>query len=180
MIFKRLGNSDLVISAIGLGTGSGFGHLNNRRDNELIRLIEEAQDLGINFFDTAEIYFNGHSEELLGHAIHTRRDKVIIASKFSPNHSKKNAIIKALDGSLRRLNSDYVDLYNVHWPNLLVPLEETISTLEYKVKTGKIRFVGVSNFSLKRLKRTLKALNKIPLSSVENEYNFSERSAEAD
>src|SRR4030042_6865203 len=180
MIFKSVGNSDLLISTIGLGTGSGFGHLNSRRDNELIRLIEEAQNLGINFFDTSEVYFDGHSEELLGHAIRARRGKVIIASKFSPEHSSRKKIIQALDGSLKRLKSDYIDLYQVHWPNLSVPLEETILTLEAQLKKGKIRFMGVSNFSLRRITKTVKILKKIPLSSVQNEYNFSERGIERD
>lgn len=191
MIFKNLGNSDVKISSVGLGLGGNFGKDGDLKSTDLIK---SAFTEGINFFDTAEIYLDGHSEELLGKAVHKIRDKVVISSKFSPNHSKKNEIIKALDGSLLRLKSEYVDIYHVHWPSLLAPLEETMLTLETQVKRGKIRFIGVSNFSLKKIKRTLKALNKqsfsankqsfsannMSLCSVQNEYNFSERGAEAD
>ena len=127
MIFKNLGNSAVKISAIGMGLGGNFG---KNSDLQSIDLIKTAVDNGTNFFDTAEVYLDGHSEEILGKAIKKIRDRVIIASKFSPNHSRKKGVIKALDGSLRRLKSDYIDLYQVHWPNLKVPLEETISTLE--------------------------------------------------
>ena len=177
MIFKNLGNSAVKISAIGMGLGGNFG---KNSDLQSIDLIKTAVDNGTNFFDTAEVYLDGHSEEILGKAIKKIRDRVIIASKFSPNHSRKKGVIKALDGSLRRLKSDYIDLYQVHWPNLKVPLEETISTLEGQLKKGKIRFIGVSNFSLKRIKESLKRLNGPHLTSVQNEYNFSERGAEKD
>ena len=180
MIFKKLGNSELAISAIGLGTGGSFGQVGSKRDSELIHLVKEAIDLGVNFFDTAEIYSGGHSEKILGGAIHGKRDKVIIASKFSPEHSSRKKIIQALDGSLKRLRSDYIDLYQVHWPNLSIPLEETISTLEAQLKKGKIRLIGISNFSLLRIKEAIKTLRFSHLSSIQNEYNFSERSAERD
>lgn len=175
MIFKNLGNSDVKISPIGLGLGGNFG---KGGDRESIQLVKAAVNSGINFFDTAEVYLDGHSEEILGRAIRGKRDKVIIASKFSPNHSTKRALVKALDGSLKRLKSEYIDLYQVHWPNLSVPLNETISTLEAEATKGKIRFIGVSNFSLLRIKKTLKKLKYFSLSSVQNEYNFSERSSE--
>lgn len=177
MFFKNLGSSDVKISSVGLGLGGNFGKDGDLKSTDLIK---SAFTEGINFFDTAEIYLDGHSEELLGKAVRKIRDKVVISSKFSPNHSTKKEILKALDGSLRRLKTDYIDLYHAHWPNLMVPLEETISTLESQVKKGKIRSIGVSNFSLKRLKRTLKVLSRVPLTSVQNEYNFSERGAEED
>lgn len=176
MIFKNLGNSDVKLSSIGLGLGGNFGKTG---DPQSINLVRTAINLGVNFFDTAEVYLDGHSEELLGKATYKIRNKVIISSKFSPNHSRRSEIIKALNGSLRRLRSDYVDIYHIHWPNLSVPIEETLSTMESQVKKGKVRFISVSNFSLKRIKGALKALNKTPLSCVQNEYNFSERGTEA-
>ena len=173
-----MGKSKVSINPIGLGTGTGFGFESIRKDNEIIYLINSAIDFGMNFFDTAEAYFKGHSEELLGKALKGKRSKAIIASKFSPEHSVKKLLIKALDGSLRRLKSDYIDLYQIHWPNLSVPLEETLSVLETEVKKGKIRFIGVSNFSFRQILKTMKYLKQHPLSSVQNEYNLLERAVE--
>ncbi len=175
MTFNKLGNSELQISAIGLGTGGAFG---NKSDSDLVELVRSAIDLGINFFDTAESYFNGRSEVILGKALEGLKDKVIIASKFSPDHSSEAKIVKALDGTLARLKSDYIDLYQIHWPNMIVPLEETLGTLEKQVKKGKIKCIGISNFSLKRIKKSVEILKLYPLASVQNEYNFSERSVE--
>lgn len=177
--FKNLGNTKTKISSIGLGTGTGFKYLNKKRDQDLIYVLQKALDLGINFIDTAEVYFNSHAEDLIGKAFKKDRRKVFIATKFSPEHSSYKEVLKAAEGSLKRLRTDYIDLYQIHWPNPLVSIEETLNALEKLIKSGKIKYIGVSNFSLRQLKEIQKS-SKLPIVSLQTEYNLLERSIEAD
>jgi aryl-alcohol dehydrogenase-like predicted oxidoreductase len=121
-------------------------------DNESIKAIKAAYDSGITTFDTAEVYGNGHSEKILGNTLREVRDKVVIATKVFSNHLKYEKVIKACHRSLKNLKTDYIDLYQIHWPpgsfgSEKVPLEETMRAMTYLMVQGKIRSIGVSNFS---------------------------------
>lgn len=177
--YKNLGNTIIKIPSIGLGTGTGFRNIDNKGDHHLIYILQKALDLGISFIDTAEVYFNGYAEKLIGKAFKKNRDKVFIATKFSPEHSGYREILKAAEGSLKRLQTDYIDLYQIHWSNPLIPIEETLKALEKLVRKGRVRYIGVCNFSLRQLKEIQEA-SKLPIVSLQTEYNLLERSVEHD
>lgn len=177
--FKTLGSSNSKIFTIGLGTGTGFKNIDKKRDQELIYILQKALDLGINFIDTAEIYFEGYAEKLIGRAFKKNREKVFIATKFSPEHSSYTKVLNAAEGSLKRLQTDYIDLYQIHWPNPIIPIEETLKALEELVKSGKVKNIGVCNFSLRQLKNIQKE-SKLPIVSLQTEYNLLDRSIEND
>lgn len=177
MKYKNLSNIKTKISSIGLGTNFIADVYKDQK--KLIYLLQKALDIGINLFDTAEIYHNGYSEKLIGRAFKKNRKKVFIATKFSPEHCNYKEVLKAAEGSLKRLQSDYIDLYQIHWPNPIVPIEQTLKALEKLVKLGKVKHIGVSNFSLRQLKDAQKA-TKLPIVSLQTEYNLLERSAEVD
>jgi len=157
MEYKKLGETDLEISRIGFGCwaigGHGYGKVD---DNESIEAIKKALDSGINFFDTADVYGFGHSEEILGKALGTQRNDVIIATKFGINwkengHTFKDCsakrVVKAVENSLRRLKIDTIPLYQIHWPDPNTTLQETMGALIDCQKSGKIRYIGSSNFN---------------------------------
>lgn len=181
--YRELGRSGIRVSAVGIGTwqwGSRiWGYSKTYGDRELRKAFGRALELGINFFDTAEIYGGGRSELLLGEFLKDfRRDDVVIATKFSPTRLTERGIRKALEGSLRRLGTSYVDLYQVHWPNILTPISETMKVLEKLWKEGKIMAIGVSNFSLRQLEKAREALSSVDIASNQVEYNMLRRRAE--
>jgi aryl-alcohol dehydrogenase-like predicted oxidoreductase len=180
MIYKKLGNTETQISAIGLGTtGSGsYANIDTERTKKRIDLYRHAIDMGINYFDTAELYGGGYAEEVLGEAVKGMRDKVFIASKFNPGNSSFDDVLKSVEGSLRRLKVDYIDLYQIHWPNPLIPISETMRALEDLVDQGKIKYIGVSNFSLNELREAQSSLKNEPLVSMQVEYNLLDRTIE--
>jgi len=158
MKYRKLGQSKLEVSVISMGCwaiagGSIWGP---QKEDDAINAIYEALDEGINFFDTAEGYGNGYSEELVGRALSKRRKKAIIATKVSSGHLKPKDLKKACENSLRRLQTDYIDLYYIHWPNREIPIEETLSAMEELKKEGKIRVIGCSNFGKIDLTELLK------------------------
>jgi aryl-alcohol dehydrogenase-like predicted oxidoreductase len=125
-------------------------------DTESIQAIRAAYDAGITTFDTAEVYGSGHSERIVGNALYDVRDRVVIATKVFSNHLKYNQVIDACHGSLKNLKTDYIDLYQIHWPPgsfgaKKVPLEETMRAMTDLKAQGKIRAIGVSNFSSSQL-----------------------------
>jgi aryl-alcohol dehydrogenase-like predicted oxidoreductase len=147
-----IGNSDLQVSAIGLGCNN-FGFVAGMDVNASRKVIDKAIDSGINFFDTSDSY--GTSENILGEVLGERRKKIILATKFG---SKRNAmgeksgasrgyILAEAEESLQRLRTDYIDLYQIHYPDPNTPIEETLRALDDLVKSGKVRYVGCSNFS---------------------------------
>lgn len=153
MEFKNLGTTGLRISSVGIGCNN-FGQRCDEQTS--IDVVNKALDLGVNFFDTADIYGESRSEEILGKAISGMdRSQVIVATKFAIPMGKmelqkgasRHYIMSAVDASLKRLGTDYIDLYQQHMPDLLTPIEETISTLDDLVRAGKIRYFGSSNFS---------------------------------
>jgi len=155
MQFRRLGNSDLKVSVVGLGTwamgGDFFGEVD---DEQSIRTIQTAIDNGINLIDTAPAYGAGHSEEVVGKAIQGRRDDVVIATKVGIlrdgerflNNLKPESIRQEIDDSLRRLNVDVIDVYQIHWPDPNTPIEESLNELLKIHEAGKFKYLGVSNF----------------------------------
>tara|TARA_B100002052_G_C15817521_1_gene568938 strand:- start:172 stop:1290 length:1119 start_codon:yes stop_codon:yes gene_type:complete len=178
MIFNKMGSNNIPISKIGFGCGIG-GYNSVKMDyNTLEDLIINNISLGSNFIDTAPIYGNGESEKIIGALIKPIREKVIIATKISPNNTSYIGVINSLESSLKRLQTDYVDLCQVHWPNPDVPLSETISAMEKLVEDGKIKYIGVSNFTLKEIKETIQHLDKNLLASIQIEYNLFERTME--
>jgi aryl-alcohol dehydrogenase-like predicted oxidoreductase len=161
MEYRQLGRSGLKVPVLSLGTGTfgGKGELfakwGTTDVKEATRLVDVCLDAGMNFFDTANIYSGGTSEEVLGGAIKGRRDKVLVATKATfpmgegPNDqgSSRHQLIKQCDDSLKRLGTDYIDLYFMHGFDGVTPVEETMSTLNDFVKAGKVRYIGASNFS---------------------------------
>jgi len=170
------------LSAMGqgcMGVGGRFT-ADHSRDAEQIAALRLGIELGMNFIDTAEVYGAGHSEELVGRVLTGQRDAVFLASKVSPEHLDAKALATACDRSLLRLGTDRIDLYQVHWPNPAVPLEETLGGLVRLREQGKIRHIGVSNFSPAEVRRVRSILGSTPLFSVQSEYNLFERGPEDD
>jgi len=178
MIYKRVFNNKVKISAVGFG--ACINEIKNTKNDysKLEKLISKNVELGSNIIDTAPVYGNGESEKAIGRLIKTKREKVILATKVSPNDTTYEGVINSLEASLKRLQTNYVDLYQVHWPNPDIPLLETISAMEKLVKDGKIKYIGVSNFTLKEIKETISHLKKNSLVSIQTEYNLFERSIE--
>jgi aryl-alcohol dehydrogenase-like predicted oxidoreductase len=155
MEFRRVGNSGLVVSVVGLGTNNFGMRLDFARTREV---VEAALENGITLFDTADSY--GASEERLGEILEGRRDDVILATKFGSDVRKRGLsngedwdargsrryVIRAVESSLRRLRTDWIDLYQLHWPDPATPIEETLSALDELVRAGKVRYIGSSNF----------------------------------
>ena len=161
MEYKAFGQTGMQVSAIGFGCwemGGGYGSI---EETEVIGAIHRALDLGINCFDTAEAYGMGRSEEMLARALGNRRKDVIVVSKFGINYdndrlkgrdSRRSMAHAAIDLRLKALNTDYVDVYLVHWPDRTTPFDETMEALEEIVQQGKARFVGLSNFTIDEIK----------------------------
>lgn len=145
---RALGQSGVTVSILGLGTwpmgGEWWGGTD---DPESIRTIHRALDLGITLFDTAEAYAAGHAEEVLGQGLAGRRQQAVIADKVAPNHFAPDQIEEAFDASCRRLQTDYIDVYFLHWPNIDLPIGQAMETLEALRAEGRIRAIGVSNFT---------------------------------
>lgn len=148
-----LGTSEIQISPIIMGTWqAGKAMWTDIDDNESIQAIRTAFDNGITTFDTAEVYGNGHSERILGKAIKGIRQNVVVATKVFSNHLKYNQLIRACERSLKNLDTDYIDLYQIHWPpgsfgHVAVPMKEIFKALIELKAQGKIRAIGVSNFN---------------------------------
>jgi aryl-alcohol dehydrogenase-like predicted oxidoreductase len=159
-----MGGSELEVSTIGFGCwemgGTQYGQVD---DQEEIRAVHRAIDLGVTLFDTAAIYGPGHSEEVLGRALGARRNEIVLVTKgglvwdglargSSRRDSSYWALTQGLEASLHRLRTDRVDLFLIHWPDVNTPMEEAARALDHLVKAGKTRYVGVSNFSADQLR----------------------------
>ncbi len=142
-----LGRTGIEVSRICIGCWQAAGWATSD-DERFVRTVQHALDAGLNFLDTAVAYGDGHSEQLVGKAVAGRRDRVIIATKFTPDMSRPEDVRKSLEQSLTNLGTDYVDLFQQHWPPPDVPLDETIGTLEALQAEGKIRAIGVSNWMM--------------------------------
>ncbi len=178
-----LGRTGEKIAAIGLGTwGIGGGMMPNySADKQAIEAIRHAVKLGMNHIDTAEIYGGGHAEELVGEAIKEfARDDIFIASKVWHTNLRYDDVLRACERSLKRLQTSYIDLYYIHWPNPSIPLSETMRALERLYDEGKIRYIGVSNFSASLVEEARSCLSHADVVADQVEYSLYERSIERD
>ena len=190
MEYRMLGGSDLNVSVIGFGAwgigGSPFW--SNEGDAASARAIMKSYDLGVNFFDTAPVYGFGHSEVLLGKTLKPFRDKVVYATKCGLRWDKKSlgsitknatqkSILEEVDQSLRRLDTDYIDLYQVHWPDVGTPQDETMEALLKIQQQGKVKVIGVSNYSVEQMREIMRS-GKIV--SLQPDYSLLNRSIEKD
>lgn len=142
----QFGKTDLVTSPIVYGCMGGAGAFGAQEEQDSIEALQEAFNVGINFFDTAEAYGNGYSEQLLQKALGDKRSEMVISSKVAKENLAPADVITACERSLKNLGTDYLDLYMLHWPNRDVPLADSIGALKTLQSEGKIRHYGVSNF----------------------------------
>ena len=176
---RKLGNGGLEVSAIGLGCmGMSHGYGKPADKKEMINLIHKAVDTGITFFDTAEVYGPFTNEELVGEALSSLRDKVIIATKFGifidakgkqAQDSRPETIRRSIEGSLKRLKTDYIDLYYQHRVDTNVPIEDVAGTIKDLIKEGKVKYFGLSEPGVKTIRRA-HAVN--PVAAVQSEYSL--------
>lgn len=178
MDYKQLGGSGLKVPALSFGTGTFggagelFGSWGNSGVQEATRLVDVCLEAGLNMFDSADIYSDGLAEEILGQAIKGRRDALLISTKATfrsgdaPNDvgSSRFHLIRAVEGSLRRLGTDHIDLFQLHGFDAMTPVEETLGVLDDLVRAGKIRYIGCSNFSGWHLMKSLSVSEKYGLS----------------
>lgn len=180
MEYKILSNG-FKLPVVGLGTWGigGFAEADYSGDREAVMAIKSAIELGYSHIDTAEIYGAGHTEELVGKAIkYFDRLKIIITSKVFKTNLKYNDVISSCRRSLRRLGTDFIDLYLVHAPNPDIPLEETMRAMDYLVEQKLVKFIGVSNFSVAQIQEAQKysknkiVANQIPYSLATRNENY--------
>jgi len=186
---RNVGRSGLRVSAVGVGTNT-FGARIDRAQS--IRVVHAALDRGITLFDTADVYGGGESEAYLGEALRGRRDKAIVATKFGmpakvdevyDRGGSRIYVRRAVERSLRRLGTDWIDLYQLHAPDPLTPIEETLSALDDLVREGKVRYAGISNaagWQVADADWTARSRNLERFVSVQNEYNLLRRGIEAE
>ena len=180
---RRLGTSDIYITPLIMGTWqAGKRMWVGIEDAESIKAIRAAFEAGMTTVDTAEEYGDGHSEQIVGQALADVREKVVYATKVFANHLQYDRVITACDRSLKNLNTDYIDLYQIHWPagsfnSAIVPIEETMAALNHLQQQGKIRAIGVSNFSRSQL---AEAAQYGRIDSLQPPYSLFWRQVEAD
>jgi aryl-alcohol dehydrogenase-like predicted oxidoreductase len=177
MEHRQLGGSGLLVPVLTLGTGTFgggnefFKHWGTVGAVEATRLVDVCLDAGLTMFDSADVYSDGQAEEILGHAIAGRRDRVLISTKASFRHghgpndvgSSRFHLVRAVEASLRRLGTDYIDLFQLHGFDALTPVEEVLRTLDDLVRAGKIRYIGASNFSGWHLMKSLAVADRYGL-----------------
>jgi diketogulonate reductase-like aldo/keto reductase len=185
MDYREFGRTQARVSAIGMGTyydvswmmaSRLFSHRQGR--DEKVAALKSGIDLGINLIDTAEMY---DTEPLVADAIRGfNRDAIFIATKVWSTHVKYQQVLRAAQRSLEKLQCSYIDLYQIHWPNPLVPIKDTMRAMEKLVDEGKVRYIGVSNFSLSQTKKAEEALSKHELVSNQVQYSLKARKIETD
>jgi aryl-alcohol dehydrogenase-like predicted oxidoreductase len=192
MSYRRLGDSGLAVSVVGIGCNNFGSRIDDARAQEV---VDTAIEEGITLFDTADTYGDkGRSEEVLGAALGSRRDTVIVATKFGSDMAGTNGpdwgargsrryIKRACEASLRRLGTDYIDLYQMHRPDVVTPIEETLSALDDLVREGKVRYLGSSNFTAWQVVDADWVARSAGLErfvSAQNHYSLLERGIEAE
>lgn len=188
MRYRHLGASGLEVSEIGLGANS-FGEPNRQNEAESAAIVHAALDHGINFVDTSNVYASGRSEEYIGRALRGRRHEMLIGTKFGskrldgPNRygGSRQFVLDSIEASLRRLKTDYIDLYMIHRPDPRMPLEETLRALDDLVHAGKVRYIGCCNFEAWRMVDGIGIAEESSLTkfvSSQFEYSLLNRSSE--
>lgn len=186
MKYRKLGNSGLEISEIGLGTNTFRRRIDEQTS---IAIVNRAIELGVNYIDTADTYDRGGSEEFVGKAVKGKRSQVILATKFGktmgdgPNErgASRYYIMRELEASLKRLQTDYIDLYQIHEPDPDTPIEETLRALDDLIRAGKVRYIGTSNFAAWQLCEALwtsRAHNLNTCVTEQSLYNLLDRRIE--
>ena len=168
MELQQLGNTGVMVPEIGLGTWKYRGG---------VEPLRRGIELGATLIDTAEIY---RTEDVVGQAIQGQRERIFLATKVSGDHLRADAVLRAAEGSLRLLGTDVIDLYQIHWPNARVPIKETMQAMETLVDRGQVRYIGVSNFSLRELRAAQEAMTKYPIVANQVLYNLNRREIERD
>lgn len=163
---RPLGKTGIRVPVLALGTWQYHGG---------IEPLRAGIDLGLTFIDTAESY---GTEEVVGQAIRGIRDRIFLASKASPRHFRRADLIAAAERSLQRLNAGHLDLYQLHWPNYCVPIEETMAAMEQLTTSGKVRFIGLSNFSAREVERAQRCLASAVIVSNQVRYSLVDRTIE--
>ncbi|NUS41160.1 MAG: aldo/keto reductase [Terrabacter sp.] len=189
MTYRQLGDSGLTVSAVGIGCNNFGRRVDQDGTNAVVR---QAIDSGITLFDTADIYGQGASEEMLGLALGSERENVVVATKFGMDMQGSNGpdwgvrgsrryVRKAVEASLRRLGTDWIDLYQLHRPDPVTPIDETLAALDELVTEGKVRYIGSSNFTgwqVVDADWTARAAGTARFVSAQNEYSLLERDVE--
>jgi aryl-alcohol dehydrogenase (NADP+) len=190
MQYRTLGRTGMKVSPYALGAMM-FGKMANPDHDDAVRIIHKALDFGINFVDTADRYSNGESEEIVGKALKGRRDSVVLATKFSgpmgddanQQGASRRWIMQAVDGSLKRLQTDWIDLYQIHRPTPDTDIEETLSALTDLMRAGKVRAIGSSTFPVSEIVEAQWVSEKRGLSRFRTEqppYSILDRAIERD
>jgi myo-inositol catabolism protein IolS len=176
MRYNQLGKTDIKVSSITFGCWEMGGTMWEFTDDENnINAVRQALDLGINSFDTAEVYGDGHSEEILGKALGSDRKNVIVATKVAPKNLRPKDIRKSAINSLKRLKTDYIDLYYIHWPNADLSMEDAMGEMVRLKDEGLIRAIGASNHDLELLK-TISKIGRVE--AIQPEYSLLHRGIE--
>jgi aryl-alcohol dehydrogenase-like predicted oxidoreductase len=189
MTYRQLGDSGLTVSTVGIGCNNFGRRIDQDATNAVVR---QALDSGISLFDTADIYGQGASEEMLGLALGAERENVVVATKFGMDMQGANGpdwgvrgsrryVRKAVEASLRRLGTDWIDLYQLHRPDPVTPIDETLAALDELVREGKVRYLGSSNFTgwqVVDADWTARAAGTARFVSAQNEYSLLEREVE--
>ena len=183
--YREFGRTEVKVSVIGMGTffdapwivrSRLLGSQQGREDK--VAALKIGIELGINLIDTAEMY---NTEPLVAEAIQDHdRESLFIATKVWSTHLRYGQVLKAAQRSLKKLRCSYIDLYQIHWPNPLVPIKDTMRAMEKLVDEGKVRYIGISNFSFSRMKKAEEALSKYELASNQMEYNLKAKNIEND
>ena len=177
MQYRSLGRTNEQIPVVGMGTWAIGG--SQSKDQQAIEALRLGIDLGMHFIDTAEMYGSGHSEELTAQALKDEKKKVFVASKVSPQHFSYDNVLRSCQASLKRLEMKQMDLYQLHWPNPRIPIQETMRAMEKLANDGLIRHIGVSNFSVQQMKEAQTSLSKHDIVSNQVEYSLVDRSIES-
>jgi diketogulonate reductase-like aldo/keto reductase len=168
MELKPLGGTGVMVPEIGLGVWRYSGG---------VEPLRQGIELGAFLIDTAEMY---GTEDVVGQAIKGLRERIFLATKVSADHLRYDDVLRAAEASLQRLETDYLDLYQIHWPNSSVPIQETMRAMETLVDRGLVRHIGVSNFSVQQLQAAQAAMSKYPIVSDQVLYNLNRREIERD
>lgn len=168
MELKQLGNTDVMVPEIGLGAWKYRGG---------VEPLHRGIELGAFLIDTAEIY---GTEGVVGQALQGRREQVFLATKVAGSHLRQDALLRAAEASLRQLDTDVIDLYQIHWSNQHVPIQETMRAMESLVDRGVVNYIGVSNFSVAEMRQAQAAMTRYPIVSNQVLYSLNRREIERD
>jgi diketogulonate reductase-like aldo/keto reductase len=178
MEYRTLGKTNEKVPIIGMGTWAMGNRPSGSERSSEIEALRRGIELGMSLIDTAEMYGYGKGERLVGEAIRDRRNDVFVATKVSPDHFHYDDVLKSCEASLQRLSVKSIDLYQLHWPNPRIPIKETMRAMEQLVSQGKIRYIGVSNFSVEQTMEAQESLSKNEVVSNQVRYSLTSRSIE--